>query len=69
MKIYVGMGAKKTAPSKKSDDKLKAKIAELEGKIKILEESEAKFKESQVELVKENEELKAKIAELEKANK
>ena len=64
MGVLVGMGANKVAP-KKNNDKSKAKIAELENKIKVLEESEARFKESQVELVKENEALKAKIAEIE----
>lgn len=65
MATKVGMGAKKK--STKVDDKSKVKIAELEKKIKTLEDSENKFKESQVELVKENEALKAKIAELEKS--
>ena len=63
MGVYVGLGIKKK--NTKVDDKSKAKIAELEKKIKTLEDSENKFKESQVELVKENESLKAKIAELE----
>lgn len=67
MATKVGMGAKKK--SLKVDDKSKTKIAELENKIKVLEDSENKFKESQVELVKENEALKAKIAELEKTSK
>ena len=66
MGVLVGMGANKVASKKRNDDKSKAKITELENKIKVLEESEAKFKESQIELVKENEGLKAKIAELEK---
>lgn len=64
MGVLVGLGTKKE--STKVDNKSKAKIAELEKKIKTLEDSENKFKESQAELVKENEALKAKIAELEK---
>lgn len=64
MGVLVGLGTKKE--STKVDSKSKAKIAELEKKIKTLEDSENKFKESQVELTKENEALKAKIAELEK---
>ena len=46
MATKIGMGAKKK--SAKVDDKSKAKIAELEKKIKTLEDSENKFKASQV---------------------
>lgn len=57
MATIIGMGAKKKEI--KSDDKLKAKIAELEKEnTKLIKEVE--------KTQKENEGLKAKIAELEK---